>query len=372
MLIDLDHAPPPMETPARPRRPRRYWAAAVAVLVLALAGGAAAPGRDGLTPVLTIDGRGVSASLLTEEALYLVRLDGRAEAHALCAGCPQWSTSVNPGQRLTLAGDALIVDAGEGAVAVLDARTGELRWRTLDSPLAELLGGNLMTWTPEGSDLRVLDLRTGRELWKRPVGSYTSGDSRVVVFDDPSGVTVLDAADGTETVRGDLDLPRLSAQVLGGRLLVFGDDHLAAYRLADLKQEWLAFVSAHGVLDCGGLLCAVGLTGMSALDPADGSVRWSDPRWMIISPDGVASDEDGHSAQLDLATGRLVRDFGRGAPVGDLVLHPERGRTTVTRLTDGRVVGVLPLTLPRACSVAGPYLGCERPDVTITVWQAGS
>jgi hypothetical protein len=80
-------------------------------------------------------------------------------------------------------------------------------------------------------------------------------------------------------------------------------------------------------------------------------------------------EESGRSAQVDLATGRVVRDLGFAAAVGDLLLYPEPGRTTVIGLTDDRVRGVLPMVLPRACSTAGSYLACERSDITITVWR---
>lgn len=377
MVIDLDVARPANTIPAKPRRPARYWTVAVAALVLVLAGGAAAPERaGGITEVLTVDGQGSLTSLLTDEAFYTVRTDGHVEALPLCAGCPRWSSRTKPGQRLTAAGeDTLIVDGGETAdVTFLDARTGALRWRLRDTLAVDVIGGRIAAWDVEKHILRMRDLRTGRVLWSRPAFNYSADEAYAVILDETGGATVVDAANGAElTPRHDLGLPNPAAQLVGDRLIVLGGSYLAAFSRDGLSREWVtATNSAYGVVPCGsGLLCAFGPAGLTVLDPADGSVRWTGPTWQGMGEGGVLLGESGRAAVVDLATGRVERLLGRSAPVGGMLLFPEPGRTSVIGLADGRLRGVLPLVLPSACSAAGPYLGCETPDVTFTVWRLG-
>ncbi|WP_250030351.1 PQQ-like beta-propeller repeat protein [Paractinoplanes maris] len=375
MLIDLDVAPPAPERLARARRPGRYALLAVAVLVLALMTGSSAPGRlGGVTEVLSLPASGVSTSLLTEQALYLVRADGGVEAHPLCPGCPSWTSRATPGQRLTVAaGDTLVIDGSEAAVATfLDARTGALRWRLRDSPIIDILGTRVLGWSLDNHELHVHDLGTGRKLWSRPAPAYTGDGAYVAILDGRGGASVVSAADGHEvTARRDLGLSRVAGQLLGDQLIVFGADFIAGFRRDGLRREWLTRgIASYQVSRCGdGLLCAVGVDGLTVLDPADGSVRWTGPNWRVVRPGGVVGEESDRWAQVDLATGRVLRELGPAAPIGGLRLSPEPGRTTVIGLADGRVRGTLPLVLPDACGAAGPYLGCETPDVNYVVWR---
>ncbi|MCM4081643.1 outer membrane protein assembly factor BamB family protein [Paractinoplanes hotanensis] len=377
MVIDLDVVRPASAIPAKPRRPARYRVVAVAAFVLALAGGAAAPDRAvGITEVLTVDGQGSLTSLLTDEAYYTVRTDGHVEALPLCTGCPRWSSRTKPGQRLTVAGeDTLIVDVNETAqVTFLDARTGALRWRLDDTLAVDVIGGRVAAWDVEKHILQMRDLPTGRVLWSRPAFNYSADEAYAVILDEAGGATVVDAANGAElTPRRDLGLPNPAARLVGDRLIVFGGSYLAAFSRDGLSREWItATNSPYGVTPCGpGLLCAFGSAGLTVIDPADGSVRWTSPTWHGMGESGVLFEESGRSAVVDLATGRVERELGRSGPVGGLLLVTEPGRTSVIGLADGRVRGVLPLVLPSACVAAGPYLGCEKSDVTFTVWRLG-
>ncbi|MCY1142079.1 PQQ-binding-like beta-propeller repeat protein [Actinoplanes sp. Pm04-4] len=375
MLIDLDAAPEPSLSPARARRPVRYWIVAVLVLVLILVGGSAAPGRPGgIAEVLTVEGQGTVASLLTGEAFYLAHMNGTIEARPLCAGCPKWSTRGTPGQRLTMAeGDTLILDGNDTAESIfLDARTGALRWRLNNALAVDPYGGRVAAWSFEDRVLRMRDLRSGRALWSRPAFNYSADDAYVVIADKAGGATVYDAATGRErTPRRELGVPDPAVQLVGERVLLLGGSYLAAYHRDGLSREWITSTpAAYGVLPCGdGLLCVFGAEGLTVLDAADGSVRWADPAWTGMGADGVLTEEGGRTAIVDLATGRVERELGRTAPVGDSLLFPEPGRTTVVGLSDGRVRGVLPLVSPGACSAAGPFLACETPNVTFTVWR---
>ncbi|MCO8276013.1 PQQ-like beta-propeller repeat protein [Actinoplanes sp. TRM 88003] len=375
MLIELDAAPVPNPSPPRARRPVRYWVAAVVALVLALVGGAAGPDRAAeVTEVMTVEGQGTVTSLLTSEALYLVRTDGRIEARPLCDKCPEWtSRAAAAGQRLTVAeGDTLILDGNEtGEVYFLDARTGALRWRLSEALAVDPLGSLVAAWNFEKHVLQMRDLRTGRTLWSRPAYNYTADQAYAVILDEAGGATVYDAASGEErTPRHDLGLPDPAARLVGERLILLGGSYVAAYRRDGLSREWITPVPAtYGVVPCDGLLCAFGGEGLTVLDPAGGKIRWAGRTWQGLGAGDVLMEEGGRTAVVDFATGRVERELGRSAPVGDWQLFPEPGRTSVIALADGRVRGTLPLVLPGACSAAGRYLACETPDVTYTVWR---
>ncbi|WP_249997713.1 PQQ-binding-like beta-propeller repeat protein [Actinoplanes sp. M2I2] len=372
MLIDLD-VTPVTEPSSRSRRPLPYVVATVAVLLLALLGGSVAPPRPGgLAEVITVPGQGALATLLTAQALYIVKFDGTVEAHPLCPGCPRWTSRAPAGQRLTEAGDTLVIDGADAAVVtVLDARTGALRWRLPGVLSVDVIGGRVAAWNPEDRRLRVHELSTGRVLWSRPASAYTGDEAYVAIVDERGGATLVSAADGREvTPRRALGLPGAAARLAGDQLIVFGGDYLAGYRRDGLTRQWLTRgVAPYQVSACDDrLLCAFGPGGLTVLDRADGSVRWGGANWQYVQPGGVLSEERGRSAVVDLQTGRVVRELGPSAPVGGLRLYPAAGGTTVLGL-DGRARGTLPLVLPGACAAAGPYLSCETPNVTYTVWR---
>lgn len=383
MLIDLDVVPTsPERSSARATGSRRYALVAVAALVLLLLGGAAVlPRGPGVVEVLKADGLGLSAGLLTTEAVYIARSDGRIEAVPLCEGCPAWNVKITTGQRLQLAdGGTLVVDSNDAGVATfLDARTGTVLWSQDGFPFVQLVGGRVAEWSPEDGVLRLRDLRTGRLFWKRAASAFAGDETRVVLLDG-ARAAVYAAADGRELtgprplgVRGEVDfsLPGAAVEVVGERLVVIGGRWVAAFRLDGLEPEWRTpTVSPFGVTGCGeGLLCVVGFEGLTTLEPATGRVRWSGPQWRLVTDGDVLTDKDGRSARVDLATGRVVQDFGRGRPVHDLVFYPEGARTTLVGAGDGRVRGVIPRVTPDACQRAGDLLACLRHDLTVTVWR---
>ncbi|MBU2670676.1 PQQ-like beta-propeller repeat protein [Actinoplanes bogorensis] len=382
MLIDLDVAPPSRE-PVRAVRSAGYAVVALLVLALLVLGGSAAPARgSGLVQVLKADGQGLSASLLTTESVYVARSDGLVEATPLCPGCPAWSTQTTAGQRLQPGGDGtLVLDANETGVATfLDARTGAVLWSQNGFPVVHLIGGRVADWHPDDGALRLRDPRTGRLFWKRPAEAFVGDENRIVLIND-ARAAVYAAGDGREITgpRGldvpgnpDFAAPGWSALMVGERLIVFGGGHVAAFRADGLVREWLISLSPYAVAGCGiGLLCTVGVQGVTVLDLATGRTRWTGPQWQVVTEDGMLTDEAGRSARVDLATGRIEHDFGRGRPADGLVLYPEGDRTTLVGAADGRVRGVIPRVTPDACSRAGDLFACLRYDSTVTVWRLG-
>lgn len=383
VLIDLDVAPVTSERPtARVTGSRRLArVVAVAGLVLLLLGGAAVlPRGAGVVEVLRADGVGLSSGLLTTQAVYIARTDGRVEAIPLCEGCPSWRAEITSGQRLQLAGSTLVVDSNDAGVATfLDARTGTVLWSQDGFPFVQLVGGRAAEWSPDDGVLRLRELRTGRLFWKRPASAFAGDETRVVLLDG-TRAAVYAAADGREltgpralSVRGEWDfsVPGATVQLVGERLIAISGASVAAFRLDGLEREWRTPVaSPFGAAACGGgLLCVVGFEGLTMLDPASGRVRWSGPQWRLVSESEVLTGDDGRSARVDLATGRVTHDFGRGRPVGDLLFYPEGDRTTLVGADDGRVRGVIPRVTPDACQRAGDLLSCLRHDLTVSVWR---
>ncbi|GAB2591275.1 hypothetical protein Aab01nite_39290 [Paractinoplanes abujensis] len=382
MLIDLDVVPAERER-VRATRPVAYVVVAVAALALLLLGGSAVlPRGAGVVEVLKADGTGLSAGLLTTEATYIVRADGQIEATPLCAGCPAWSAQITTGQRLRMGdGGTLVVDENEaGVVTFLDARTGAVLWSRSGFPIVELVGGRVAEWSPDDGMLRLRELRTGRLFWQRPAEAFVGDDKRVVLLDE--GRAAVYAADSGRELTGWRDLGvrgelrffspgTAAAQIVGERLIVFDAQQVAAFRLDGLQGEWLTpVVSPFGMAACGGgLLCAIGFEGLTVLDPASGKVRWRGPQWRTLAGGRVLTDENGRSARVDVATGRIEHDFGRGRPIDHLLFYPEGNRTTLVGADDGRVRGVIPRVTPDACQTAGDLLSCLRYDLTVTVWR---
>jgi outer membrane protein assembly factor BamB len=396
VLIDLD-APAPVRT-----KPAVRWNPLVMVaLLLAVAeviGGAAPPVRAGQVAQVT-DPAGLPtwSSLLTEDALYTTYFvdETRSEIRAwpLRPGGPRWTARVSGYDlRLSRTGTTLVADGGgEGGLTVLDARTGRERWHVEAGAVTVVLGDRVAISAPgvddEPGELRMADLAGGRTIWSRPGYVdllYASGDHRYLIELEPWGVgaTVYAAADGRVLLRGrDLGIdpklwgvlqpePFTAVAVVGDRLIVYGPDAVSAFRVADLAPLWRTPVkSPLAVSGCGGALCAGGADGLTVLDPETGAIRWSDPRWRTLDANGIVAGAEGRSARVDPATGRIRRDLGPGAVVGDLMLRSGADRIWVTDLADGSVLGTLPPVLPSSCSAAGAYLACSSAGRATTVWQ---
>ncbi len=387
MLIDLDVVPD-REGPARKKttRPIRYAGLALTVLLLALTGGAVERSHDpGVASVLTLDAQGVLASLLTADTLYTLRGGGatRLEAEPLTPDGPRFSEPTPDGRDLTLAGETLIVSGGDsGRTTFVDARSGQVRWQLGDSGYAKVLGSKVAEWLPERRTVRTWDLATGDALWARPASEYTADETYVVALDERGGASVYATGTGrlVAAVR-DLGLPGGStgtvpaAALVDGRLIAYGENYVAAFRPEGLSRLWLTRGSTPWNLGgCGpGLLCGTDpAAGLTVLDAATGAVRWNGPDWVGLSGAGVAFEQGGRAARVDIATGRVEQEFGSGQPVGELMLYPDQEHTTVRRQRDGRVLGAVPRVTPNACSATGDFLSCQTYDAKLQVWRIPS
>ena len=381
MLIDLDTTPPPVRPRDRRAVPALAAALPLLLLLLLLQGAAPADRLGELTAVLETGV--VSSSLLAPDAFYLARPNGVVEARPLAPGGPRWSAQVGvDAPNVTLAGDVLVVRPG---ALFLDARTGRRLWRTPDPSVVRVFGDRVAYVNSDGL-LRVADLATGRVRWQRQTSDRAldgdPGRRYLLGIGDEEQATLYSAADGTILAAGQglgidpyalgigLAVGQITDEFVGDVLYTYGQTSVAAYSLTDLELKWDVRIEEPSLLGaCGSLICTTGDRGATAIDPATGEVRWTNPRWRSIAPDGLTVAADQAVVRIDPATGRVEREVGRGGLVGDLLLRYDRNRTFVTGLSDGRVFGVVPVTALGDCTTAGDFLACRIGDRSVTVWR---
>lgn len=183
---------------------RREWEGAMSVPFFAKANGdwiRATPACDG--EVLLVAGmRDVLVALDVADGTVRWRKDFVAE---LKSALPDFGFVSSP----LISGDAVYVQAGGGVVR-MDKKTGEIRWRSLESkdgmmgsafssPVLADLAGRRQLVVQTRAELVGLDTETGSVLWRQPVEAFR-------------GMNIL-----TPTVRGD----RLFASAYGGRTLAW-------------------------------------------------------------------------------------------------------------------------------------------------------
>lgn len=382
MLIDLDVIP----APRPPRERRRPWwrPVIVAVVPMLLLGGAATARPVVLEQVTDTGGRPAAATLLDARALYTVQepADGdgvEVVARPLVTGGPSWRVraplTLNGSVRLFRAGTALVV-RDDQTVKVLETATGQDRW-DLDAGDALILGDSVVI---RGAGVLTLaDLDSGRARWTRPgeaLAVSLDASGRYLFSVEVAGsltARVRSVADGrllaTHRLPGQL-VSLGNSPIVGDRVYVFNESGFTALRLGDLIPLWSASADVLALRDvgaCGALDCVSGERGISAFDPATGELRWTAPNWLAYSG-GLARRVDGHTVVADPATGRVIRDLGRGEAAGDLMLRADGDRTQVTDLRTGHVYGALNGVTPFGCVRAGEFLACREGGGT-TVWR---
>ena len=178
--------------------------------------------------------------------------------------------------QVSVSGSTVVLAAGDGTVAMLDAQSGRDLWRILlKTPIAAGVGsdGKLVAVVTRDND--VVALQDGRELWRQKLNAqsftapFVAGGRGFVLAADRS----VNAFDG-QTGR------KLWSQQRPTEPLV---------------------LSQSGVMLAVGDTLVVGLAGrLAGLSPANGSVRWEVP---IASPRGINDVE----RLVDLV-GRVSRD----------------------------------------------------------------
>ncbi|WP_127506704.1 PQQ-binding-like beta-propeller repeat protein [Actinoplanes solisilvae] len=378
-LIELDLTGRPDHLPrSRPPARRYRLPGLLLVAVLALAAGGAAP----ILPVLWRYVGAVPAPMgpeapfqLTGGRIFTTERDGKdriTTAWSL-AGPPRevWSTrfpvrETEPdeisfgGLNAVPAGGVVLLSDGP-ATTVVDATTGERAWSSPVgvTPLAggrtgivqdnEFRDGTLYdqssgepgllffgatgephTEPPLRTDVRGVDLATGRTLWT--LGAPGSVNVLVAPGDAPAVLLLssdrLQRIDGTSgRVVASIALPALDSggptggELVDGLMMVYyGHDGVvareAAYSADTLGQLWSRAVP-EVLLDrasCAGLHCSGSLRALDVLDPRTGEPRWRAPTGVDLMKRGGYVIEIGNESGLPE---RLV-DPGTGAARVDL------------------------------------------------------
>ncbi|WFE27556.1 PQQ-binding-like beta-propeller repeat protein [Solwaraspora sp. WMMD791] len=370
-LGEVGRRPPEPGLPAGRRfgrRPARPWLAGLLVVVV-LATVAAAPPQ---LPEPVHLGSGFEAqSLIAGDLLFVIDagddadVDGRPPANAgddtggrtiaaytLPRGELRWRVPVpQPGDgRLgrTLTGlqhvaDLLLVGffdrAGAPGTTAVDIADGSVRW-SADGFLVGAVADDAMAlwmprseidprtreWVPSGVTLRVVEAGSGRTRWTVSTSAQAElhyrldGDLLTDVVEVELGgrVRVRDARTGQLRTDGTTGRPMEPGPtwVVADLLVTMTDDALWSVDLATLTPRWSVPVPlVGGLTPCAPLLCLTQPAGgIRALDPADGTVRWSHDEWILNSEFGryllITSPR-----QPDRPSAQLVVDPATGEPV---------------------------------------------------------
>jgi hypothetical protein len=349
--IDLGELPreEPTETePAPParlrRRTRRAWlvAAATALVVLATGAAAAAPSAWAI-PHFTV--RATDFFELTDRMLYVIDATDPARpalvAYRLDDGTWAWdahSPSVTE-QYTVVSGIPLFVRSRvvelDGtswhvyeSTSVLDPETGEERW-TRDGFPSGLLAEDLLVMEhqptgPEAGTISVVELLTGRELWRLPAEVQVAADwsapahAQHVVGLADDRLTSYDLRTGqalaTTTVHSGASI------AVAGPLVLVSDverSTVTAYDLRTLQRRWDMPAPERPLTECGELLCGFRAQQLLAVEPDTGVQAWSATWLRTDAAAGPYQPPAPWPAGLLLAGGWVI-DAATGAPVLEL------------------------------------------------------
>jgi outer membrane protein assembly factor BamB len=300
-------------------------------------------------------------------------------------------------------------------VTFLDTASGRQLWElnTTDTAgVAGMAAGAVLIRSDLNattSRLRLVDARTGREIWSRtvgpiavlgPVDMFAAAPTRIVAVAVSGEVTVLRWTDGALLGRGSLDtqLPVranfdttvsdfFGVSAVGDRIYVSRRDHgrasMTAFSDLPVTRLWSAAGGPAGyVSDCAAVLCVADTRSVAGIDPATGAVRWTAPE--IGSADrldatrllGYDQEENPNAAILDARTGRVVRRLGQTFRVAGLLVRldgvvPGRSWVSVVDPADGtpHTVGSLTVGAPYGCAARSAYLACPTINGPTGVWQ---
>ncbi|MET0422272.1 MAG: PQQ-binding-like beta-propeller repeat protein [Actinoplanes sp.] len=445
-LIELDLTAQPDLTPRSLPPAHRYRLPGLLLaLVLALVLGGAAPGQAVLWRYLGLvpsSGGPEAPFQLAGGRIWTMATDG-ADRLATAWSIdepprPLWTARfptrvVGPDQvgfgsvDAQPAGDVVLLSDGP-AITAVDARTGRTRWTSpvVVTPLAgHQVGvqqvqqfrpgtvydqssgdpgmiyfsstGEPHTEPPTRSEVRGLDLRTGRSLWS--VSAPGSVNMFVAPGDDPAVLVLssgrLERRDGgAGTLQRQIAMPRLggsgpsSGELIDGLLLVHWSDlgHEIAYDPVTLAQLWERDLP-EVLLDpanCVDVLCAGGQSALDVLDPATGAARWRAGRNVdLMASSGYVLEVDSRSSDpvrlADPATGRSRVDLSgwrldvsgpEGVPL--VVIRTEvKPLTSAFAVVDTRHDVLQPLGAVTgavsSCLADGQHVVC-RGDDGLRVW----
>ncbi|HEX8630582.1 MAG TPA: PQQ-binding-like beta-propeller repeat protein [Catenuloplanes sp.] len=412
--------------PADPPRPPAGRRAPALLIAAALVGalGGAAPAPAPVDPVLIPTAAGDARVLAGDR--YYVFAPGAARS-----GAGVLSTYQLPGGRLvsrtptTIAGQLIGAErlgglllanhAVEGQaepgsrVTAIDAGTGQIRWTEPGAPVGLSPSGRSVVLANYGRDdgtrWAAVDVATGQRRWTfgadfRDITTFPEEGRRVprLVTVRTSGlVEVRDTETGAVTAAATLPRPTIipdggaTVWTSNGLLLIGTAAGLDGYGLDRLDLRWRnpTINPADGFVNpgCGDVICIDAPTGMRAIDPATGQVRWSSEqrspyrgigRYLLAGHlDGSPKNEP-HTV-IDVVTGRQRGTFGRWQPLGEqrrggsvIGLSRPPGGDVWYALLDPAAMSVRVLGVASGaygeCEVGSVALVCQRSDGTAGVW----
>jgi hypothetical protein len=404
---------------ARPPGPGWMGVLAALLAVFVGAGASAAPPPPALRELLRLQVAPADTYAMTDDGLLVVHTPatGTLAAYELVDGQLRWRVeAAAPAYRVRSGGGLVLLrprvfgenDPGTTALA---ARTGAARWRHAGSVVA-VAGSPTVLAVAEvrslsGTGRRVegavvgIEPDTGLTRWSLPVPSTAvlqdlpGTPSRAVLVQAGGAAGLLDLSTGrilAETQLPPADYGPDNPGVSGGMILLRhpgpGGARVTAYDPVSLRQRWSRPAGyAYEVRACGDLACLVSSSGVRAVNPVDGTDRWSagwrtiEQRGGVLLAYGSLPDDTDLIGVVDPATGRITVPLRSWRPVagpggGDHVLltrsAPGEGGIVLAvadRASDRpRMLGGLPAGTGDCRTVPG-RLVCRSVSGMLRVWS---
>ncbi|MFG1604186.1 PQQ-binding-like beta-propeller repeat protein [Actinoplanes sp. NPDC049265] len=418
--LGLDRGEP--ETYARPtRRTVAPWFAPVliALLVLVVAGGSAAPPAPALSPLLTLRVGPADTYALTDNNELLAQTQGTLAAYDLATGTERWQiASDRPTYRLRAANGLVLMrpwtsyGPGRPNTTALSLATGLTRWRH-DGTVMNLTGSDALLGVfavrSGGTNRRVqgpvqsLQPVDGTVLWEVQVpgtavllGVPGPGDAgpRMMLVHDNRTAAVHDLATGQKLASAELpaanygpENPAVSGGVVLLRHLGRYGVMISAYDPVTLQRLWQRSAdTAYEVRDCGPVACLNSPDGVRGIDPATGAERWYRAGWRGVEQRGAMTLAYGTAnggadpvGIVDPSTGNVLSDLHGwrivGGTDGDRLLVTRdvaAGARTMVAVAEPGLPGPRPLAdLPPGtgdCQAAPGRLVCRSASGELVVW----
>ena len=433
-LIELGPQAPVPDRPVRPPITAYRPAGLIAAILLILALGVAVPSTPmvlRLLQVIPLTTEGSSA--FTSTRVVTVGDGGRRrEVTAWQIDPPRrlWSTTteVSPGDpsanytrfRIVVAGSSVVLQLPDRST-VLDLNTGRTRFtvpavidiiapgvglvrKTVFRPDAEpeldastagpeftSEDGTTYREVPQHTDLRGIDLASGRVLWHRSIrGSAmtrVAGDATLVLSSDR--VRWLDPATGrifAERVSDGAWWTRTGA----GLVIVVNRDRATAYDLTTFAARWTAPAAPFDADDdpvyCANVICRNGNGGVEVVDPLTGVTLWRAARGTSLhgTGDHVIEFNVDRMAPLRLvgaATGAPLADLGSWQSLGLIGsrepvlfrIEPGAIRTAFAVFRAGRVQPLgYDQSVADLCTADSGYILCRNAEgLRLLAYRAG-
>lgn len=312
---------------------------------------------------------------------------------------------IGAGPRTTMAGDLIFLQAPDYRTVAIDVATGKVRW-TSERPVVPVAGIGLsrdMTYRPgseydqaggdagllymsedgrpyreppQKTDLRAVDLRTGRPLWTHtaPGAVFTAAAGPLVLVVAADRIQLLNPENGH--VFAERHEPGLTdAEVVGDLVVVQQGGQSVAYDAVTLAPRWRAAAIPVGGDITGGrcdqVICRRTGAGVEVVDPATGRTAFTAGREVSLRRDGpVLLETDNVTRRplrlLDPAGGAVLArldGWQMVSPYGPVLLSTVEPGGKVVSFAGLRGAAIQPLGSARAtvsdCGTDAGLVACR-------------